>query len=182
MLISITLFVILTLSIYAGIDIMKDTNAQLKESTKRISSASDAVFLLYSDALASDGNTTIKKNDKFSRLCFNDTHNSLYGATKTKVCWAVTRNDDLVRIEGVDNFENMLQDTNIKADKSLQHVELFDCYQNNSGLLVILKYNNKETLSFVIHSTTPPSSSSKAHTKDGQEHSGNDDTDDKTDD
>jgi prepilin-type N-terminal cleavage/methylation domain-containing protein len=181
MLISITLFVILALSIYGGINMMKDTNAQLKESTKRISSSSDAVFLLYSDALGSDGNVTIKKNGKFSQLCFSDTHNSLYGATKTKVCWVVTRNDDLVRIEGVDNFENILQSTNIKADKSLQHVKLFDCYQNNSGLLVILKYDKEETLSFVIHSATPPLSSSKTHTKDGQEHSGDDDTDDKTD-
>jgi len=108
------------------------------------------------DILGSDGNITIKK-DEFSRVCMEETQNSLYDLPSAKVCWVVLKKDKtLARIEGNTYHLPLLTEERVEIDPIMTDIELFDVYHEKDKVLVLIQQQGKEPISFMVQGMTKP--------------------------
>jgi len=164
-LISIVLLGIILPPLYESVELLKDSNAHLLEyleKSKKITQATDTMYL---DIASSDGNINIKK-DEFSRLCIAQTRNSLYELSSAKVCWLVLKeHNTLARVEGSMYKLPTRMEEKVEVNPVMQNVELFDVYHKKDKVLVLLKQQGKEPISFMIQGITKPSTKKKKKTK-----------------
>lgn len=164
-LISIALLGIVIVALFSSVDMMQDSNQQLLKYLERSKKTTDATKVLYMDIMASDGNITIQK-DEFSRVCMEETRNTLYALPSAKVCWVVLKNENtLARIEG--NYYHLptLSEEKVEIDPVMTNMEVFDIYHEQDKLLVIMKQSKQEPISFMLQGITKPQIKKKTPTK-----------------
>ena len=155
-LISIALMGIIIVALFSTVTMMRDSNAQLLTYLEKAEKVTKATKVLYLDIAASDGNITIKK-DEFSRLCLENTRNSLYGLNLAKVCWVVLKKrNTLVRIEGNDYRLPTRLEEKVEINSVMTDIEIFDVYHEKDKVLVFLKQKSKELISFMIQGVSKP--------------------------
>lgn len=155
-LISIALLGIILVPLFSVVDLMRDSNKHLLESLKKSKQITKATKVLFLDVLSSDGNLDIKK-DEFTRLCIEETKNSLYNLPVAKVCWVVLKNKNtLVRVEGNGYTLPIGSEDRVEVDSVMSGVELFDVYHEKDKVLILLQEQNKEPISFMVQGVTSP--------------------------
>jgi len=155
-LISIALMGIILPALYKSVDILRDSNRHLFKYVEKSKESTKAAQTLYLDILGSDGNLTIQKDD-FSRLCIENTKNSLYALPNAKVCWVVVKKDHaLLRVEGNGYTLPLRADDRVEADLVMYNIELFDLYYSKDKVLVLLQQTNDDPLSFMIQGISRP--------------------------
>ena len=155
-LISIALLGIILPALYQTVDLLRDSNSHLfsyLEKAKKVTQATDTLYL---DLVSSDGNISIKK-DEYSRVCIEQTKNSLYALSVAKVCWAVLKKDKtLVRVEG-NNYKLPLgSEEKVEVNPIMKNVEVFDVYYQKDKILVLLQQTAQEPISFMIQGISKP--------------------------
>jgi prepilin-type N-terminal cleavage/methylation domain-containing protein len=160
-LISIALLGIILPALYQTVDLLRDSNNHLFSYLKKAKKVTTATDTLYLDLLSSDGNISIKK-DEYSRVCIEQTKNSLYALSVAKVCWVVLKKDKtLVRVEG-NNYKLPLgSEDSVEVNTIMKNVELFDVYYKKDKILVLLQQKTQEPISFMIQGITRPAKKKK---------------------
>jgi len=155
-LISIALLGIILPALYQTVDLLRDSNSHLfdyLEKAKKITQATDTLYL---DIVSSDGNISIKK-DEYSRVCMEQTKNSLYALSVAKVCWLVLKKDKtLVRVEGNNYNLPLGAEERVEVNPVMKNVEVFDVYYQKDKILVLLQEYAKEPISFMIQGISKP--------------------------
>jgi prepilin-type N-terminal cleavage/methylation domain-containing protein len=160
-LIAIALLGIILPALYQTVALLRDSNTHLFDYLEKAKKVSSATETLYLDLLSSDGNITIKK-DEFSRVCIENTKNSLYALSVAKVCWLVLKKDNtLLRVEGYGYKLPVGIDERVEVDAVMQNVELFDVYYEKDKILVLLKQVAKEPVTFMIQGIEKPKKKKK---------------------
>lgn len=155
-LISIALLTLVMLALNRSVAILRDSNTHLFEYLKTAKTETKVLNVLYRDIIASDGNLTISKDD-FSRLCIENTINSLYELPSAKVCWVVLKQDNtLLRVEGNNYSLPVGYEEEVEADLLLKDLELFDVYHEKDKVMVLIKERNKEAMGFMLQGITKP--------------------------
>jgi len=164
-LISIALLGIILPALYQSVDMLKDSNEHLFKYVEKSKKITRATQTLYLDILSSDGNLTIKKDD-FTRLCIEQTRNSLYELPSAKVCWLVMKKDHaLLRVEGNGYQLPLRADDRVEANIIIKDLELFDVYHSKDKVLVLIQQAKKEPISFMIQGVTKPQKKKKKKKK-----------------
>lgn len=160
-LIAIALLGIILPALYQSVTLLQDSNSHLfehLEKTKKITQATDTLYL---DLVSSDGNISLKKDD-FSRVCIENTKNSLYALSVAKVCWVVLKKDKtLLRVEGYDYQLPLGLEEKVEADAVMKGVEIFDVYYEKDKLLVLLKQKAQKPITFMIQGIEKPKKKKK---------------------
>lgn len=160
-LIAIALLGIILPALYQSVALLRDSNTHLfehLEKTKKITKATDTLYL---DLVSSDGNISIKKDD-FSRVCIENTKNSLYGLSVAKVCWVVLKKDNtLLRVEGYDYRLPLGLEEKVEVNEVMKDVEIFDVYYEKDKLLVLLKQKAQKPITFMIQGIEKPKKKKK---------------------
>jgi len=160
-LISIALLSIVLLALYKGVDMLRTSNRHLFEYLEKSKKVTKAVKVLYLDILSSDGNISIKK-DEFTRLCIEQTKNSLYELPVAKVCWVVLKKQNrLVRVEGNGYSLPLGSEERVEIDPVMKEIELFDVYHQKDKILVLLQQQSKEPISFMVQGISKPEKKKK---------------------
>jgi type II secretory pathway component PulJ len=155
-LISIGLLGLILPALFAAVDGLRKSNNHLKEYLFDAQAVTKAVEVLYHDIASSDGNLTIKK-DEYTRLCLQNTSNSLYGLSEAKVCWLVLKKKNvLTRVEGWDYRLPTRSEEMIEADRVVENIEIFDVYHKSDKVLIVLKEKKRKALSFLVQGVTKP--------------------------
>ena len=155
-LISIGLLGIMMSALFSTVSMMRASNAQLLGYLEKAKITTLATKVLYLDILSSNGNLTIK-HDEFSRLCIEETTNSLYGLTLAKVCWVVLKEKHtLVRVEGNDFKIPLKFENKVEVDTVIENLENFDVIHKGDKVIVVLKEKAKEPISFLIQGIVKP--------------------------
>lgn len=155
-LISIGLLGIVIVALFSTVSMMKDSNEHLYKYLQKAKKVTKATKVLYLDILSSDGNITIKK-DEFSRLCMEQTSNSLYALSLAKVCWVVLKDKNtLARIEGNNYALPTRFEDRVEVNPVMHNVELFDVYHQKDKVLVFLKQKGQEPITFMVQGITKP--------------------------
>jgi prepilin-type N-terminal cleavage/methylation domain-containing protein len=155
-LISIALLGIMLPALFSAVDMLKDSNEHLFEYLEKSKKVTKATKVLYMDILSSDGNISIK-TDEQSRLCMNETKNSLYGLPVAKVCWVVLKEKNtLARIEGGHYKLPLRSEDRVEVDLAMEGVDTFDVYHQADKVLVLLQEKNKNPISFLVQGVTKP--------------------------
>jgi len=155
-LISIALMGIIVVTLFSTVSMMKDSNSHLLEYLGKAKKITAATKVLYLDIASSNGNIKIKKDD-FSRLCIEETKNSLYALPLAKVCWVVLKKDNaLVRVEGNNYHLPTKLEEKVEVNAVMKHVELFDVYHEKDKVLVFLKQIGKKPIVFMIQGILNP--------------------------
>ena len=155
-LISIALLGIILVGLFSVVSMMRDSNAQLYTYLQKAKKVTQSTKVLYLDIIASDGNITITK-DEYSRVCMEETGNSLYGLSLAKVCWLVLKEENtLARVEGNGYHLPTRYEEKVEVDPVIKHVELFDVYHQKDKVIVLLKEQHKEPISFMVQGITKP--------------------------
>ena len=155
-LISIALLGIILVPLFSVVDLMKDSNKHLLESLEKSKQITKATKVLFLDVLSSDGKIEIKK-DEFTRLCLEETKNSLYNLTLAKVCWVVHKDKNtLLRIEGSKYTLPLEGEDKVEIDKIMSDMVLFDIYHEEDKVLILLQQKGKEAISFMVQGITNP--------------------------
>jgi len=155
-LVSIALLGIILPALYSSVLLLRDSNQHLFHYLQKAKTIGKATELLYLDILSSDGNLTITK-EGLSRLCLEETRNTLYGLPRAKVCWVVTKErDQLVRVEGGAYHLPLKSEERVAVDPVMTGVELFDVYYQKGKVLVILQSRGKEAITFLVQGIHPP--------------------------
>ena len=155
-LISVALLGIVILALFSSVDMMRDSNEHLSKYLEKSKKVTKATKVLYLDIMGSDGNISIEK-DEFSRVCIEETRNSLYALPLAKVCWVVLKKDKtLVRIEGNSYHLPLNSEEKVEIDLIMNDVELFDVYHEKDKLLVLIQQKAKEPISFMLQGITKP--------------------------
>lgn len=155
-LISVALLGIVILALFSSVDMMRDSNEHLSKYLEKSKKVTKATKVLYLDIMGSDGNISIEK-DEFSRVCMEETRNSLYALPLAKVCWVVLKKDKtLVRIEGNSYHLPLNSEEKVEIDLIMNDVELFDVYHEKDKLLVLMQQKAKEPISFMLQGITKP--------------------------
>jgi len=155
-LISIALLGIVIVALFSTVSMMKDSNEHLHSYLQKAKKVTKATKVLYLDIISSDGNISIQK-DEFTRLCMEQTRNSLYALSLAKVCWVILKDKHtLARIEG-NNYQlpTRFQDR-VEGNPVMQNVELFDVYHQKDKVLVFLKQKGQEPITFMVQGVTKP--------------------------
>ncbi|MEA3433796.1 MAG: prepilin-type N-terminal cleavage/methylation domain-containing protein [Campylobacterota bacterium] len=164
-LVSIALLGIILPALYQSVDMLRDSNQHLLEYLEKAKKVSKATQTLYLDILSSDGNITIKK-DEFTRLCMEQTKNSLYALPIAKVCWVVLKKDNtLVRIEGNAYDLPLGSEERVEISPIMKEVEVFDVYHQKDKILVLLQQQAKEPISFMVQGVSKPEKKKKEKKK-----------------
>ena len=164
-LISILLLGIIMVALFSVVSMMRDSNAQLYTYLQKAKKVTQSTKVLYLDIIASDGNITITK-DEYSRVCMEETGNSLYGLSLAKVCWLVLKEDNtLVRVEGNGYHLPTRYEEKVEVDPVIKDIELFDLYHQKDKVIVLLKEKHKEPISFMVQSISKPKPPKKKKTK-----------------
>ena len=155
-LISIALMGIIIVALFSSLDVLQDSNRHLLKYLKKAKQITKSTKILYMDILNSDGNITIK-TDEFSRLCIEQTKNSLYGLSIAKVCWVVLKEKNtLTRVEGNNYHLPLLSEEKVEADRVIPNLEIFDVYHQKDKVLVIIKQAKEEAITFLIQGVSKP--------------------------
>ena len=155
-LISIALMGIVIVALFSSVDMLQNSNEHLLKYLKKSKKITKASKVLYTDLMGSDGNITIKK-DEFSRLCIEDTRNSLYALPTAKVCWVVLKkNKTLVRTEGNSYDLPIGLEERVEVDSVMSGMETFDIYHEKDKILVLMKQESKEPITFMLQGITKP--------------------------
>ena len=153
-LISIALMGIVIVALFSSVDMMQNSNQQLAQYLEKSKKITKATKVLYLDILGSDGNITIQK-DEFSRVCMEETQNSLYALPAVKVCWIVLKKDNtLARIEGNNYQLPVGSEERVEVDSIMNNIEVFDVYHEKDKVLVLLQQQGKEPVSFMLQGIT----------------------------
>jgi prepilin-type N-terminal cleavage/methylation domain-containing protein len=149
-LISIALLGIIIPALYQTVDLLRDSNSHLFDYLEKAKKVTQATDTLYLDIVSSDGNISIKK-DEYSRICIEQTKNSLYALSVAKVCWLVLKKDKtLVRVEG-NNYDLPLgAEEMVEVNPVMKNLEVFDVYYQKDKILILLQEYAKEPISFMI--------------------------------
>jgi len=155
-LISIALLGLIIVPLYSVIDMMRMSNDNILRSLDKSQKVTKATKVLFMDILSSDGRLTFKK-DEFTRLCIEETKNSLYGLPVAKVCWVVLKNKNtLTRVEGYNYKLPLKFEDKVEADTVMTGLELFDIYHTEDKVLVLLKEKDKTPISFMVQGIVNP--------------------------
>lgn len=155
-LISIALLGLMIVPLFSVVEMMRMSNSNLLRALEKSEVETKASKVLFLDIMSSDGRLTIKK-DEFTRLCLEETKNSLYNLSVAKVCWLVLKDKNtLVRVEGNQYRLPLKFEDKVEVDKVMNNVELFDVYQEKDKVLVILKKKAKTAMSFLVQGITNP--------------------------
>ena len=155
-LISIALLGIILPALYQSVDLLRDSNSHLFEYLKKAKKSTLATDTLYLDIVSSDGNISIQK-DEYSRVCIEQTKNSLYALSVAKVCWLVLKKDKtLVRVEGNSYKLPLGLEERVEVNPVMKNVEIFDAYHEKDKILVLLQQYAKEPISFMIQGISKP--------------------------
>ena len=155
-LISIALLGIILPALYQSVDLLRDSNSHLFEYLKKAKKSTLATDTLYLDIVSSDGNISIQK-DEYSRVCIEQTKNSLYALSVAKVCWIVLKKDKtLVRVEGNSYNLPLGLEERVEVNPVMKNVEIFDAYHEKDKILVLLQQYAKEPISFMIQGISKP--------------------------
>jgi len=147
-LISIALLGIILPALYKSVDLLQDSNAHLFEHVEKSKKISKVMEVFYLDILSSDGNLSIQK-DNFTRLCIEQTNNTLYELSSAKVCWVVLKKDRaLLRVEGNGYLLPLRADDRVEADIIVYHKQ--------DKVLVLIQQAKKEPVSFMVQGVTKP--------------------------
>ena len=164
-LIAIALLGIILPALYQTISLLRSSNSHLFEHLEKTKKNTQTIETLYLDLASSDGNITIKKDD-FSRVCIENTKNSLYGLSIAKVCWVVLKSDNtLTRVEGYGYKLPLGQDEKVEVDLVIKNMEIFDVYYKKDKVLVVLQEKGKEAVSFMIQGVEKPKKKKKKKKK-----------------
>lgn len=160
-LISIALLGIVIVALFSTVSMMRDSNAHLLKYLEKSKKITDATKVFYLDILGSDGNLTIEK-DEHTRLCIEETKNSLYALTLARVCWVVLKKDNtLVRIEGNQyNLPTRYEDR-VEVNPVMKDIDLFDVYHQKDKVLVFLQQKGQEPITFMVQGITKQSEKKK---------------------
>ena len=149
-LISISLLSIVLLALYSSVNMLRGSNRQLFDYLKKAEGEKLGTETLFLDIAGSDGNLTVK-GDEFSRLCLENTVNSLHGLSSAKVCWVVSREKNiLLRSEGNGYTLPLKNDDHVEVDGVMENIDLFRVYRKKSNVLVTLRQKGKEPISFMV--------------------------------
>lgn len=160
-LIAIALMGIILPALYETVALLRNSNNQLFEHLEKEKKARKVFDTLYLDLLSSDGNITIKK-DEFSRVCIENTKNSLYSLSSAKVCWLVIKEDNtLVRVEGYGYNLPTGIDDKVEVDEVMKHMALFDLYYAKDKILVLLKAKKQDAVTFMVQGVSKPQKKKK---------------------
>ena len=160
-LISIALMGIVIVALFSSVDLLQNSNEHLLKYLKKSKKITKATKTLYSDIISSDGNISIKK-DEFSRVCMEETRNSLYALPSAKVCWVVLKKDKmLVRVEGNAYLLPLRVDDRVEVDMIMKGVSLFDVYHEKDKVLVVLQQEGKEPITFMLQGVSKPEKKKK---------------------
>lgn len=155
-LISIALMGIVIVALFSSVDMLQNSNEHLLKYLKKSKKITKATKTLYADIISSDGNISIKK-DEFSRVCMEETINSLYALPSAKVCWVVLKEDKtLVRVEGNDYYLPLGTEERVEVDHIIKDVSLFDVYHEKDKVLVLLQQEREEPISFMLQGVKKP--------------------------
>lgn len=155
-LISIALMGIVIVALFSSVDMMQDSNQQLAKYLEKSKKTTNTTKVLYLDMIDSDGNITITK-DEFSRVCIEETRNSLYTLPSAKVCWIVLKKENtLTRIEGNAYHLPLRSEERVEIDPVMTGIELFDVYHEKDKILVLIQQQGKEPISFMLQGITKP--------------------------
>ncbi len=164
-LISIALMGIILPALYESVILLRNSNSHLFEHLEKAKKVTQVTDTLYLDLVSSDGNISIQK-DEFSRVCIENTKNSLYALSVAKVCWVVLKNNNtLLRIEGYDYHLPLKEDEKVEVNTVMENVELFDVYYAKDKILVLLQQKAKEPISFMIQGIEKPKKKKKKKKK-----------------
>ena len=160
-LIAIALMGIILPALYESVILLRNSNSHLFKHLEKAKKVTQATDTLYLDLLSSDGNISIQK-DEFSRVCIENTKNSLYALSVAKVCWVVSKNNNtLLRVEGYDYHLPLKEDEKVEVNTVMENVELFDVYYEKDKILVLLQQKAKEPISFMIQGIEKPKKKKK---------------------
>lgn len=155
-LISIGLLGIVIVALFSTVSMLRDSNTHLLhylEKSKKITRASK---MLYLDIVSSDGNISIKR-DEFSRICIEETKNSLYALPLARVCWVILKKENtLVRVEGNDYILPTRFEDRVEIDTVMKGIEVFDVYHQKDKVLVLLKQKREKPITFMIQGISKP--------------------------
>jgi len=155
-LISVALLSIVMLGLYSALDMQRSSNKHLFSYLTKAIDADKVIMVLYRDIMYSDGNLTIKKGE-FDRLCINNTANSLYALSRSKVCWLVAKEENqLLRVEGNDYILPLKYEDKVAVDKTMKPIVLFDITRNKGELLVMLQSANEKPYAFLLQGIEQP--------------------------
>jgi len=155
-LISIALLGLIIVPLFSVVDMMRNSNDHLLKALKNSKQITKATKVLFLDILSSDGKLEIKK-EEFTRLCIDETKNSLYNLPVAKVCWVVLKSKNtLVRMEGNAYKLPLKSDDRVEVDAVMNDVELFDVYHEKDKVVVLIKQQSKEPISFMVQGITNP--------------------------
>jgi len=155
-LISIALLGLILVPLFSVVEMMRMSNDNLLRSLEKSQEITKATKVLFMDILSSDGKLEIKK-DEFTRLCMEETTNSLYNLPVAKVCWLVLKNKNtLVRVEGNSYHMPVKFEERVEVNSVMTGVELFDVYHQKDKVLVLLQQKGKEPISFMVQGITNP--------------------------
>ncbi len=164
-LISIALMGIVIVALFSSVDLLQNSNEHLLQYLKKSKKVTKATKTLYLDLVSSDGNISIKK-DEFSRVCMEETRNSLYALPSVKVCWLVLKKDKtLVRVEGNAYQLPVGTEARVEVDFIMKNVLLFDVYHEEDKILVLLQQSGKESISFMVQGVIKPELKKKTSKK-----------------
>jgi prepilin-type N-terminal cleavage/methylation domain-containing protein len=153
-LISIALLGIVIVALFSSVDMMQNSNQQLAQYLEKSKKITKATKVLYMDMMGSDGNITIKK-DEFSRVCMEETRNSLYALPTVKVCWVILKKDNtLARIEGNAYHLPLRTEERVEIDPVITDIDVFDVYHEKDKILVLIRQKGKEPISFMLQGIT----------------------------
>ena len=155
-LISIGLLGIVIVALFSTVSMMKDSNEHLHGYLQKAKKVTKATKVLYLDIISSDGNISIKK-DEYTRLCMEQTRNSLYALSIAKVCWVVLKDKNtLARIEGNDYRLPTRFEDRVEVNPVMQNVDIFDVYHQKDKVLVFLKQKGQEPITFMVQGVSKP--------------------------
>ena len=155
-LISIALLGFVLAVLYRSLDMVRNSNKHLYSYLQKSTKSIKAVDTIYLDILKSDGNLTITQDD-FSRLCIEDSRNSLYNLPSAKICYVVLKDKNrLVRVEGNDYKLPKTSDDRVEIDEIMEDVNLFNVQQNRDKVLIMIDTKLTEPISFMVQGVIKP--------------------------
>ena len=155
-LISIALLGFVMAVLYKSLDMVRYSNQHLYSYLQKSTKSIKGINTIYLDILKSDGNLTINQDD-FSRLCIEDTRNSLYNLPSAKVCYLVLKDKNrLIRVEGNDYKLPKTTDDRVEIDEIMQDLTLFNIQRNKDKILVMIDTKSSQPISFMIQGIIKP--------------------------
>jgi len=164
-LISIALLGFVMAVLYKSLDMVRYSNQHLYSYLQKSTKTIKAINTIYLDILKSDGNLTITQDD-FTRLCIEETRNSLYNLSSAKVCYVVLKDKNrLVRVEGNDYNLPKTSDNKVEIDEVMELLTLFNIQRNKDKILVMIDTKLTEPISFMIQGIIKPKRAKKKKKK-----------------